>query len=249
MQAAARGNAAPDPVARAVMRVIDAPDTPVPAVLLVAPHRFVPYAINLAGDAPSARAVAVATGVLWDDGTRALVPMAAMAHARRIWVRNGLGQTVAAKYLQAVSGTDLAVLELAVPLSRGDVQWARRDPFAGSPGFVADYPTVQQAAPSWPRLRHGFLGGATLTSSVRHLGITLAAGSQGGAVFDKYGHVAGFAIPAMAGGAVLIPVSQLRNALVNSQLDARAQPADATVAFDEGYEQAMRMTLQVITAT
>lgn len=249
MRGSVAANAVADPIAVSMSRLISAPDTPFPVILLKAPHRFAPYAFNIDGNSPPASATAVGAGVLWDDGSRALVPLASLALAARIWVRNGLGETVGARFLRRIPGTELALLELAAPLAPGDARWALRDPFAGSPGFVADYPSVLQAAPAWPRVRHGFLGAATLSSPLRRLGITLAAGSQGGAVFDKFGHVAGVALATKAGGAVLITVSQLRNALGSSRSDASAQTPGAAVGFDEGYELAMRMTLQVISST
>jgi hypothetical protein len=247
MREASAAGRADDPIALAVMRAITTQDIPASPVLLMPPHRFAPYAYDL-GVAPPASARVVAVGVAWEGGANALVPAAAVAGGGRFWVRNGLGQTVAAKASRRIPGLDLVLLELDMPVPDADARWATRDPFAGSPGFVADYPPVAAAEPAWPRVRHGFLGGATLSSPVRRLGVPLFAGSRGGAVFDKSGRAAGVAVATSQGGTVFLTVSQVRRALGESDAAAGAQRDEAVMAFDAAYEQAMRMTLQVIGA-
>ena len=234
-------------VATEVHALLDDPTRPLPAMLFKAPHRFAPYAAQVAGPPPPQDVALAANGTLWDNGRRALVPIGVVAGAGRIWVRNGLGQTTSATRARDLPTVGLSVLTLAAPLSPGPVTWAARDAFAGSPGFVVAYPAVASGAPPlWPRLVPGFLGSASATSESRRLGIALPAGPRGGPVFDKFGQVVGISL-AMIDGDSCLTVSQIRRAL--GEAEAALEPLSPTprvTALDEGYEHALYAALQVI---
>jgi hypothetical protein len=239
--------ASPDhPLALQVRRLMHDSRLPAAPFALQPPHRLAPYAMVPAGTSPPPDDARVtATGVLWDRGTRALVSTSALNEGARYWVRNALGQTRTATRAQPVPELELSVLELDVPLPAGSVCWTGRDPFAGSPASLADY-RVGSAAPSWPRLHFGFLGGLTARSTVRRLGIDLP-GSAGGPVFDAAGRVTGFALSSSSHPApnVFVTATQLIAMIGSPEVKCPAQQT-ASVSFDESYERAMYAALQVI---
>lgn len=216
--------------------------------LLLPPHRLAPYAVMMAGEPPPAAARATGNGVLWNGGAEALVPASALGGAAQCWLRNGRGQTVAASVTRLVKGTGLALLSLAAPLPMNANLLAVREPFAGSQGFVADYPAVNGAAPTWPRVHPGFLGGATASSPVRRLGIVVRAAPRGGPVFNAAGKLAGIALTADAGGDIYLTLPDLRVALGGPAESPTPASPIVPVGLDEGYEHAMQLALQVIVA-
>ena len=244
---ARRERLAPDPQARAIAAMLADPRLPLPAALREPPHRFAPMATTLAVPPPPATAHVTGTGVIWADGRQALVPLGVLDGARAVWVRNGRGQTVFATRERSVPALDIAVLDLGGTLPPGPVRWAPRDPFAGSPGAVADYPPVNGGDAAWPRLHPGFLGATARTDRSRRLGIGLPAGSAGGPVFDSAGRLAGFALPRAHGTPVFQTVTALRAALGSSPNGVDAGTGAVPVmAFDEIYEHALCGALQVL---
>lgn len=253
--AEARGRSADDAVLAAAARELASPSPRADAVLLTGPQRMAPYAVQRGGDAgvPAAAEV-VASGTLIDGGRHALVPLAAIGAATTVWLRNGLGETTAATLAGRVDTLGLALLKLARPLDPGDaLQLAPRDPFAGSPGFAIDFVAAPDAAPAWPWLHAGFLGGFTRPetgSGERRLGIAMPPGLLGGPVFDGAGRLAGLAWRDDR----FLPVSSWRQALGDDLIDsasaasasAPASARSARMPNDEVYERALRIAVQVI---
>lgn len=148
---------------------------------------------------------------------RAIVPLAGIEGARRLWVRNGLGRATEAMLdaaPQTLRDHGFVVLRLLWPLPVGEGALAPTDPFAGSPGFALGYPASADAAPAWPALHAGFLGGALVgpagRDGARRLGIELPPGLVGGPVFDAAGRLAGESMPGRTGEASLLPASLIR---------------------------------------
>ncbi len=225
-------------------------------LMLALPHRMAPQSTMQDDRAqpPPAAARLLSSGILLDQGRRALVPITIVDGMRQLWVRNGLGRTSAAVVEatpQAPDGTVLAVLRLSSPLQVETTPWAERDPFAGSPGFSVAYAAGSAATAAWPWLHQGFFGSLQGSLGARRLGIPLPANANGAAVFDSLGRLAGIAVNDTNSKPLLVPVSLLRVALRDT-LEPTApvpQPAKATGArmpIDEGYERAMGVTLQVI---
>ena len=156
--------------------------------MLVPPARLAPYAV---GDVPSAQAQLVASGMLLDQGRRALVPAQSVGAAARIWLRDGLGRTVAAHLERQIDALGVAILQIERPLAQGDddaVQVAARDAFPGAPAYALAYAGGGEALPAWPWLHTGFLGSVDTASGKRRLGIDLPANAMlGGPVFDLSG--------------------------------------------------------------
>ena len=256
--AEARTRAADDPVLTAAMRELASPAPRADAVLLAAPHRMAPYVLLRGGDAPlPASAEVVASGSLVGGGRLALVPLAVLAQAKSMWVRNGLGETTTATLERRVDDLGLALLTLARPLDVGSaLQPAARDPFAGSPGFAIDYVATPHAEAAWPWLHAGFFGGLVrpdAASPERRLGIAMPPGPRGGPVFDGAGRLAGVAVAGGEEADGLVTITALRRAL-GQALDDGA-PAEAAAAApgrpgrmpnDEVYERALRVAVQVI---
>ena len=233
-----------EPIALDVQRLIADPSVVMPPELFEAPHRFAPYAVILAGNPPSPTAIVAGNGVLWSESL-VLVSAPVALQAKRLWVRNALGQTVPVRNAHSLPSVGLIALDLQAPLAVGDTEHASAAPFAGSPGFVADYPPVQNSAPAWPRLHHGFFGGITLSSNVRRLGIKLPPGPRGGPVFDKAGRLAGIAVVSN-GGDTLVPVAAVESALGVSHATTSPPQSSSSLSFDAGYERAMRIAVQLI---
>jgi hypothetical protein len=191
----------------------------------------------------------VATGLLIDRGQRAIAPSALLAKAASIWVRNGLGQTVAASLERRIDGLGLTVLRLHSPLDgTQSLAVAERDAFPGAPAYAIEYLRSADAAPAWPWLHSGFLGTADAALGNRRLGIGLPPGPRGGPVFDGRGQLIGLTQADPGRPDRLLPASALHVELGESFGAAAAPPVVARMAMDELYERALWATLQIITA-
>lgn len=220
--------------------------------MLQTPHRMAPQAVMQQGQPPIPDAArVVASGVLINGGTLALVPNSAVRAAPSgiFWVRNGLGQTTEARidgWAQALQDMGVTVLRLAAPLDAVDAQAvAPRDPFAGSAGFALQYNAESDAAvPAWPWLHQGFFGSSQGNAGLRRLGIEVAAGRHGGPVLDASGRLAGIALQGPDREALMLPASVWQR-LLEAGPAASARPSGAIPA-DEAYEGGLRLALQVI---
>lgn len=230
--------------------------------LLAPPTRLAPY-----GDAKALPVNARVTGsaVLLQSGTDALMPLSLLPGSGKLWLRNGLGQLVRARIDKKFGDPRLALVRLDSPLpSPEDLLVAPGEAVAGSVGFVAEYVSTPDAAPAWPVLRTGFLGGDKGNPDERLLGIDMPAGPRGGPVFDGHGRFAGLALQGASktsGGTAsaddrLIAVSQLRKALrgttAGEPLTVQDMPSPSGPKprdlIEKIYESSLKISLQVITA-
>lgn len=94
------------------------------------------------------------------DGDRALASTRLLDSAgsagARVWLRNGLGQTVAASG-DRDDGLGIVVLRLATPLPAAGLLAALREPFAGSPAYLVEYNSDSAALPAWRCCGRAFL--------------------------------------------------------------------------------------------
>lgn len=229
--------------------------------LLAPPTRLAPY-----GDAKGlpVNARVAGSAFLLPSGTAALMPLNLLPRSGKLWLRNGLGQLVKARIDKKFGDLKVALVRLDGPLPvPQELLVAPGEAFAGSPGFAVEYVSTPDAAPAWPVLRAGFLGGDKGDSDERLLGIDMPAGPRGGPVFDGYGRFVGLALQGASrtsgevasGDDRLIPVSQLRKALHGStageQLTVQDVPSPSGPRprglADKIYEGSLRSTLQVIT--
>ena len=229
--------------------------------LLAPPTRLAPY-----GDAKGlpVNARVAGSAFLLPSGTVALMPLNLLPRSGKLWLRNGLGQLVKARIDKKFGDLKVALVRLDGPLPvPQELLVAPGEAFAGSPGFAVEYVSTPDAAPAWPVLRAGFLGGDKGDSDERLLGIDMPAGPRGGPVFDGYGRFVGLALQGASrtsgevasGDDRLIPVSQLRKALRGStageQLTVQDVPSPSGPRprglVDKIYEGSLRSTLQVIT--
>ena len=248
--AAATRRSPAHPVVQQAARALSMPLPAASGALLDTPHRLAPAASDIAAGR------VVSSGVLFDDGSRALIPAlaTALAPGSRLWVRNGLGQAREAMIDGAASPSDgrVLILRLAEPLPSDRMGSSDgRAPFAGSPAFVAEYAEGDSQAPAWPWLRSGFLGSPQRDGKSSRLGVEVAAQRLGGPVFDASGQVAGIALRAVDGQAQLLPTSNWpRFATTKTATTAAAVETSAAgrppLAGDEIYERALRRALQVI---
>ena len=235
--------------------------------LLKPPGRLAPFATG--ATVPAGTRV-VATGVLLADGEHALVPREALpatdpAHPAQIWLRNGLGQTVAAHLGHGPAPTDagadpradahpqLVKLHLSAPLpvAGGDLV-APREAFPGSPIFGLDMPADPQAQPAWPVMRAGFLGmpAASAPAGLTRLGLALpGTGRRGGPVFDQGGRLVGIALGQAGAADQMVTVGALRQGFGERFGVVDPEPKPRPMGADEIYERAMRTTLQVLVFT
>lgn len=218
-------------------------------VLRERPWQLAPDAWTATGDGPTSEDTGVAaTAVLLADGALAVAPRARVEGAARLWVRNGLGQTVAA----AVSGDadpDLVLLRLDRKLPAPTWRRAPREPFAGSPGGVFAYAVDATGRSAWPLSWQGFFAGVPGSAATRPLGLPAPAGSQGGPVLDAAGRWVGIVVePAGQGDRRLVGVQRLEVAFgtLVREPPSDATPASPLTSFDAHYEDALRGTLQVL---
>jgi hypothetical protein len=221
-------------------------------LLLQSPWRLAPLASG-AVPAPDGRCVGTAT--LLPSGEAALLPAVAVADARAVWVRNGLGHTVRAGRAVATLTGGLVALALERPLLQPPWRATVREPFAGSPGSTFEYTPDAQARAAWPLTRQGFFPGAAGTrDSSRPLGLGAPPGPRGGPVFDRSGHWVGVALGAAEGSDRLLALSALPAGLLAAaawqDTGERAPPAPSgsSASLDFLYERALPGALQIIVA-
>jgi hypothetical protein len=240
----AQARSAKHPLLAAVQKQLQSATPLATGVMLQPPVRLAPYSAQ-AGVPQRARVLG--TGVLLGDGARVLAPIATLGRAPHVWVRNGLGQLARARVEQRLQGGTLAVLRLAQPLPpQAPLVWAPTDAFPGSVAFTVEYVASVNAAPAWPVLHTGFVGGPTADGKARQLGITLAPGARGGPVFDDGGRLVGLAIRAPGAADQLVMASELRRLAGTSLGSSAATPAKQRVSVDQIYESALQMTVQII---
>lgn len=197
------------------------------------------------GALPAAGARVVGNATLWPDGRHALAPLALVDAASTVWLRNGLGQGVAATLLVRDEAAGLGLLRLAEPLVPPRAALAAREPFAGSPGYVASFAADPQARPAWPQLRLGFVGRQAGDGSGRWLGIEVPPASAGAPLFDAAGGLAGIVLPVDGDGRARVASLAALRALTGLPA-AAATPITPHPAPDEVYENALRSVLQLI---
>lgn len=214
------------------------------ARLLTPPTRFAPYAYGA-----EATGIVAASAALSAAGRHALVPGGAVPNGRAVWLRNGLGHTVAAKPERrlVIDGVALAVLALEGTLqSPAQPAAAARPPFAGSVGYAVEFAATATADPEWPLLELGFFGRGVRPGELPPLGIEMPPGPRGGPVFDDAGRIAGIAVRAADGSDRLLPVAALPEDLRAFFGELRPGGPTLRTSLDAIYEQALRWTLQVI---
>lgn len=206
---------------------------------------FMPYSLP---PLKAATAAMSGSGVLIDGGHHALVPLAPVAHARKIWVRNGLGQLRQAAVESRLEKDGMALLKLDQPLPlTEEFMTAGRDPFPGSVVYAIEYAMARSARPDWPVLRHGFLGSPSGNSPGWELGITMPTGSHGGPVFDASGALAGVTVSTPQGKSMFLPISRMRRTLGDRLVPAAQVMNGGRIGMEKVYENAMRATVQVMT--
>lgn len=186
----------------------------------------------------------VATGLLLDGGSLALVPAGALPRdGAPLWLRNGLGRASQASPAEAdaaLAEAGLMLLRVQPPLPpQTSPQRAPRPAFAGSPALRIAALRLDGAAPAWPLLQTGFLGRVNRAGQ-QALGWPSGATVGGGPVFDTAGRLVGLALPA-PGGERLLPATllgPLQSLPVSAEARARTP--------DEVYEQALPWVAQLL---
>jgi len=243
--------AAPDhPMVKAARSRFQSGELLADGVLLSLPARLAPFAT---GAVAAHDARVAASALLLADGRHALAPQASVLASGTIWLRNGLGQTVAAEPEQQDVLLGLVLLKLAKPLPVPDAQCVpARDAFPGSPAYAIDYAPDPAGGAAWPLMRLGFLGAPTARGSagLRRLGVALpGVGPRGGPVYDQGGRLVGLALRGTDAVDSLIPVGALRGHFGERFGIETGAPRAAPLATDELYERAMKSSLQVLVGT
>ena len=199
------------------------------------------------GAAPSDAAAAVASAWLLPSGRMALMPASALplncqgGPQHRLWVRNGLGQAVAAQVLDRDEGLGLILLkldgDLPVPTQ---VRWAPQDASPGSPAYALDHWRTD-GQPGWPHLRAGFVGRGGL------LGVRLPVPTRrGGPVLDAGGRLIGLAQAGEEGRDRLVAAGALRARFGPAIGPQDELPRPQALDAEAIYEQGLLTTLQVL---
>jgi hypothetical protein len=217
-------------------------------------HGNVPSAVQLHPyselDAVARKTRLAGSAVLIDGGKRALVPLATLAGARTVWLRNGLGQLRKASIERRLAQDGLALLRLyqPMPLSQ-EIALSASDPFPGSVTYVAEFAATASPAPAWPILHAGFLGMPLAHPWESELGVELPQGPRGGPVFDSTGRLAGIALADGKGAYRVVLLGRLRMQMKDSLPFSATPPAGTPKpSADQVYETAMQATLQVLLA-
>ena len=277
----AQGRSSATPVLNDVQRQLRSGAPRASGALLALPARLAPYG-GSEGLPEAARVVG--SGVLMGSGQEALVPLALVPstgpRSGTLWLRNGLGQLVTARVTQRLIPLGVARLRLGHALPVAEGLWlAEREAFPGSVGhtvefaveFAAGFVTAPDAAPAWPVLRTGFLGGEladtrrNTTGSIkdsttgiangkligklptRVLGIDMPPGPRGGPVFDSAGRLLGLSLAGANGTPDRWITASALPADWREALAPTAPPGvDARFALDKIYEISLKTTLQVI---
>jgi hypothetical protein len=213
------------------------------------PARLAPYAT---GATALPAASVQGSAILLPDGQHALAPRAALTPGATLWLRNGLGHTVAATISEAPHGdaSELVLLNLAqtLPTPGGEIV-PPRDAFPGSQAFAMNFSLDTTGQPAWPVMRAGFLG-MPLPGAIawRRLGVGLPGqGVRGGPVYDQGGRLIGVALGLAQQADRLVPISDLRQRFGDRFGAQTPESHAASVGADELYERALKTTLQVLT--
>ena len=230
--------------------------------LLAPPTRLAPYGETQ--DLPDTARV-VGSALLLPSGTACLMPLSLVPRSGQLWLRNGLGQLVKARVDKILTDVNIALVKLEGLLpTPEEFLVAAGDAWPGSAGFAVEYVSTPDAAPAWPVLHTGWLGGAKGDTGEQLLGFDLPAGPRGGPVFDGSGRWIGLALQGSPGAAgqttagndTLVTVSQLRKAL-NTALASEPWSVQDTPSpmgprprnlVEKVYEVNLKVSLQVITS-
>ena len=196
---------------------------------------------------PGARAVG--SGLLLQGGTHALLmlPAEGLPPSARLWVRDGLGRTRAARLLRqdGASGGVLALLEAPLP-GESFLNAAAIPGFAGSPAVVVGQLRVAQTS-AWPALHMGFLGRPS-GDAAQALGVGVPAELPGALVLDLSGRLLGLTLSATATAPErVLPLTLLHRLLGDQAQSLLPVSASGTRRTpDELYELALPSVLQVL---
>jgi S1-C subfamily serine protease len=243
----ARERAPGDAMLHRANTLLKSPTAMPDAELLDPPARFAPY--NVGSDTIPATARTIASGVVIERGRKVLTSAAVLGSAERVWVRNGLGRSSAAKFVRTLSDADLAELELEEPMHDAHVSVPARTPYPGSPGFTVEFAAPGDAAPAWPVLRVGFLGRMDPDHpGIYALGIAVPPGPRGGPVFDAAGRLIGVAVKDHTDRDILVSIARVGRSLSGDWGDISKTAATERIGVEEIYERALANTVQVIVA-
>lgn len=211
--------------------VLDAPTDDALRVVLTAP-------VSSGAPLPDGAQV-TGQATLLPDGRHALAPAQAVPSDGALWLRNGLGRTVAAFAAHREGG--LVVLGLSEAM--GARPAAARPSFPGSPAFVLAF----NEAAAWPLLHGGFLGTLVDAGDGQWLGVDPGAGSLGAPVFDANARLIGMVLPGSGDGRLRLLSLASAPAFVPRTQAAREE-APGSVGSEAVYENGLRSALQVIAA-
>jgi hypothetical protein len=244
-----RAHASSDPLAAAVDAAFASSPAVAAGLLREPAHRMAPWPVMRDGQSPPPSSAHFAgNAVLVDGGGAALVPTVAFASGAlaRLWVRNGLGQATEATLDRTdvvLESAGLARLHLrsALPIG-GSRESAGRAPFAGSPGYAVQFGA--DAAPAWPTLSQGFLGGPVDDTGTRKLGFAALPGAP---VLDAKGVLIGITLAGASSTlATWMALSSLAPPATSAVPESQSHAGLALVAPDEIYEAGLRRSLQML---
>lgn len=229
-----------DPALRSVQEALRQPQPAPGATLLSPPGRLAPYAHG----APAAADARALGNAVLGERDLAWAPAGVLdrlAPGTALWLRNGLGLTVAAELDRGTAPAHgVARLRLRSPLPWPDgLTVSSSRPFAGAPASVAGF--APGPAPAWPLLRPLFLG-RLLPDGAQALALQPVPSAAGGAVFDRHGQLAGLAMAHADGNDRFLPCAQWP---AGPRGGGESRPV---AGADEVYERVLYIGLQLLAA-
>ncbi|HAJ71186.1 MAG TPA: hypothetical protein DCO68_03820, partial [Methylophilaceae bacterium] len=176
------------------------------------------------------------------DTTHAVMPYT-LLNTKKIWLRNGLGITVAAGIEKTFPAQNIALLKLASPIAIvKPLNQADAPPKLGTLAYIVGYVTTNQADQAyWPILKTDIIG---MPNTAQHWKLHVRQFHSGTPVWNGSGALIGITVKSDNGSTEILPIQHIASAIdLNTE---SANHSQAHVSMQDIYEQALSTSLQVI---
>ncbi|MDX1915235.1 MAG: hypothetical protein SFU55_06595 [Methylophilus sp.] len=176
------------------------------------------------------------------DTTHAVMPYSLLS-TKKIWLRNGLGITVAASIEKTFPAQNIALLKLASPIAMAKpIHQADAPPKLGGLAYIVGYVKTNQVDQAyWPILKTDIIG---MPNTAQHWTLHVRQFYSGAPVWNDAGALIGITVTSDNGNTEILPIQQMAAAIdLNTE---SAYHAHTHVSMQDIYEQALSTSLQVM---